>query len=132
MNLTVLLKKSSRYPADKKTIKKSVADTLLKNGIVGNVEVSVSVVGARKMLDLSRKYLKDDSLHEVLAFGQEEFFSAGKDMVWQPDRILRPGDVILCWPEVLKCAARDNIMVNREVYLLTSHAVLHLLGKHHE
>lgn len=138
-NVKVLITTDSSYPADKKVrtvilriIKKAVVDALTKNKVQSDSEVSVNVVGESKMLELSRKYLNDDSLHEVFAFGQEEIEATGVGFVKVPDDVLRLGDIVLCWSEVLKCAARDNVLVDREVYILTEHAVEHLLGKHHE
>lgn len=94
-----------------------------ENIVSMDAEVSVSVVGRRKMKALTDKYLKDGKEHEVISFPLEGGVG--------PDEVLRLGDVVLCWPEVLLCAARDNSMVDAEVEKLTAHGVEHLLGKHH-
>ncbi|OGD86970.1 rRNA maturation RNase YbeY [Candidatus Curtissbacteria bacterium RIFCSPHIGHO2_01_FULL_41_11] len=125
----VLITTESQYPIDQKVVKKAIFDTLKRCKIKGDYEISVLVAGKKKMLDLSRKYLKDNSLHEVLAFSQEE---SGGSFGKPRDNVLRLGDVVLCWPEVLKCASCDGVETDDEVYLLTTHAVLHLLGEHHD
>ncbi len=91
-------------------------------------EVSVSVVGRRKMKDLTSKYLGDGKTHEVLSF---PFENAQGKFSKSPDDVIRFGDVVLSWPEVLLCAAHDDVMVDEEVGKLVAHGVEHLLGKHH-
>lgn len=132
--LNVQIRGDSRYPANRQVIKRAVFDTLSKNKIeTGDVEVSVFIVGRRKMNDISGKYLNDGLVHEVLSFPLEEISQeTGVGFVNPPDSVLRLGDIILCWPEVLLLASREDAMVDDEVYKLTAHSVEHLLGKHHE
>lgn len=98
-------------------------------------EVSVSVVGRRKMKDLTSKYLGDGKTHEVLSFpfenAQDRQSLSSNKFSTPPDDVIRFGDVVLSWPEVLLCAARDDVMVDEEVSKLVAHGVEHLLGKHH-
>lgn len=132
--IRVLVKSDSRYPVNRKIIKRAVLDTLdvVKTG-TGETEVSVFVVGARKMDQISREYLGDDGMHAVLSFAYEDAATeASKGFINPGDGILRLGDIVLCWPQVLLAASRDGVMVDDEVYKLTAHAVRHLLGRHHE
>jgi probable rRNA maturation factor len=129
--VNVLISTDTRYPVNRKIIRKAVADAFKKHRIEAiDGEVSVSVVGERKMKGLSAKYLGDDNKHEVLAFALEEVFEDG-GFINPPDEVLRLGDVVLCWPQVLEAASREDVMVDDEVYFLTAHAVDHLLGQHH-
>lgn len=135
--IQVLIQSDSRYPVNRKVVRRGVLDTLLKHKVPSqDIEVSVSVVGERKMNELTEKYMKDGKKHEVLSFPFEDMSSGGRmgsqAFVNPPDDILRLGDIILCWPQVLLAAARDGVMVDDEVYLLTAHSTEHLLGKHHE
>lgn len=124
----------TRYPVNRKTIRKAINDTLLSSRTLsGELEVSVAVIGQRKMDYLTNQYMKDGKKHEVFAFPLEEVTQETKSgFINSPDGILRLGDIVLCWPEVLVAASRDDILVDEEVYLLTAHATEHLLGKHHE
>ena len=123
----------SRYPINRKQVRKAVLDTLFKNKVTsGDIEVSVVVVGKRKMRELSKKYLGDEQDHEVLSFGYEDLGQMAKVFINPPDGYLRLGDIVLCWPELVILAAKDDVMVEDEVYMLTAHATEHLLGKHHE
>ena len=130
----VIIHTDTRYPVNRRVIRKAVLDTFSEFKIEsGDLEVSVAVVGSRKMKDLSLKFLKDSQVHEVLAFAQEEISEAnGRGFVNPPDNILRLGDIVLCWPEVLESASRQDSMVDDQLYFLSRHATEHLLGKHHE
>lgn len=135
----VLITTDPRYPVNRKVIRNAVIEVIDREKILEiNTEVSVSVVGSRKMKFLSKKYLGDEKKHEVLSFGLEELGPSDgeaigkKEFVTAPDEVLRLGDVVLCWPEVLLCAAKDDVMVDEEVSKLVSHGVEHLLGKQHD
>ncbi|OGD99151.1 rRNA maturation RNase YbeY [Candidatus Curtissbacteria bacterium RIFCSPHIGHO2_12_41_11] len=132
--VNVIIHTDTRYPVNRKVIRRAVLDTFSEFKVEsGDLEVSVAVVGSRKMKDLSLKFLKDGKTHEVLAFAQEEISqSDGRGFVNPPDNILRLGDIVLCWPEILKEASRQDSMVDDQLYFLTGHATEHLLGKHHE
>ena len=132
--VNVIIHTDTRYPVNRRVIRKAVLDTFSEFKIEsGNLEVSVAVVGSRKMKDLSSKFLKDREAHEVLAFPQEEISqSEAGGFVNPPDNILRLCDIVLCWPEVLESASRQDSMVDDQLYFLTGHATEHLLGKHHE
>jgi len=130
---SVLIHTDTRYPVNRKVIRKAVEETLIKSkaGSI-NSEISVSVVGSRKMKDISKKYLNDDAKHQVLSFSFEDINDSRGGFINAPDNLLRLGEVLLCWPEVLNEASRDEMMVDDKIYELTSHGVEHLLGQHHE
>lgn len=130
----VLISGDTRYPVNRKIVRQAVEDTLSKNKIGSSgIEVSVVVIGKRKMKTLSEQFMKDGLEHEVLSFPLEEITQdTGKGFVNAPDGILRLGDIVLAWPQVVALAGLENIMVDDEVYKLVAHSVEHLLGKHHE
>lgn len=131
--IKVLVHTDTRYPVNRKVIRSAVAQTLQKNR-AGEMaaEVSVAVVGSRKMQELAQKYMKDNKKHQVLSFPFEDVSQVGHGFVSAPDNMLRLGEVVLCWPEVLFEASRDDMMVDDKVYELVSHGVEHLLGNHHD
>lgn len=130
----VLISTDTRYPVDRKMVRKAVVDSFVRHNIDKiDAEVSVSVVGARKMSDLTKKYLGDLQKHEILSFALEEIEQdMAQGFINSPDEVLRLGDIVLCWPQVLEEASASDVMVNEEVYKITSHGVDHLLGQHHE
>lgn len=126
----VLISSDSRYPVNRKIIKKAVSEVFIREGIESlNAEVSVLVCGFRKMNELSKKYLGDGRDHEVLSFPLDD---VKKITDTDSDSVRRLGDVIVSWPKVLELAAAENIYVDEKLAFLVSHGVEHLLGKHHE
>ncbi len=117
----------SRYKINRKKIKQVVENVLSKNQITGPVEVSVAVVGDRKMRELSRKYKGEDKTRNILSFSQTE----GEDLK-NPTDVLRLGDIVLSFPQVIKDASRDEMLVDDKVGQLVEHGLMHLLGLHHE
>lgn len=130
----VLISGDTRYPANRKIIRQAVENTLQKHKISSeDVEVSIVLVGKRKMRELSLQHMKDGLDHEVLSFPLEEITQdSGRGFINAPDGILRLGDIVLSWPQVVALAGVEDIMVDDEVYKLVAHSVEHLLGKHHE
>lgn len=116
----------SRYKVNRKLLKQTVMRVLEEKGIVGPVEVSLAIVGARKMRTLNNKYRNMDRATNVLSFSQIE----GEATV-MPQDFLVLGDVIVCYPIAVDDAARDNMLVDRKIAQLVEHGLLHLLGEHH-
>ena len=135
----ILIHTDTSYPVNRKVIRRAVVDTFKRYKIEEiSAEVSIAVVGRRKMNDLTKAYRRDEVEHEVLTFALEEVMQdqdgsiGSQGFINVPDNVLRLGDIVLCWPKVLEASAGDNIMVDEEIYRLTVHGVEHLLGEHHE
>jgi len=142
----VLITGDTRYPVNRKVIRKAV-DATLKEFKMENTsfEVSVVVVGARKMKQISKNYLGDNINHQILTFvlseesspkilekAEGDVSSEVQGFVKTPEDILRLGDIVLCWPQLVAEAGEDEMMVDDKIYELTAHGVEHLLGQHHE
>ena len=125
--ISVLIFVESRYKINRKRIKKVVESVIAENQVAGLVEVSVAVVGDRKMRELSNKYKGEDKTRNVLSFSQTEGAP-----VQMPNDILRLGDVVLSFPQVIRDASRDEMLVDDKVDELIEHGLMHLLGLHHE
>ncbi len=117
----------SRYKINRKKIKQVVFNTLSKNQIVGPVEVSIAIVGDRKMRALSKKYKGEDKTRNILSFSQTE-----GEAIKNPTEVLMLGDIILSYPMVIKEASRDEMLVDDKVGELIEHGLLHLLGINHQ
>ncbi len=124
--ITVPIYVESRYKVNRRSIKKVVEETIEKNGIVGSVEVSIAVVGDRKMRAMNKKYRGMDRTTNVLSFSQVE-----GERTPLPDGELFLGDVIVSYPVVITEAARENMLIDDKINELVEHGVLHLLGFHH-
>lgn len=125
--VTVLLFVESRYKANRKRIRKAVEKALEDQHVKGPVEVSIAIVGDRKMRDLSRKYKGEDKTRNILSFSLAE----GEATVLPSDK-LRLGDIVISYPVLIQEAARDDEMVDDRMDMLVTHGMMHLLGVHHE
>ena len=117
----------SRYKINRKRIKQTALNVIEKNEIVGPVEVSVAIVGDRKMRELSKKYKGEDKTRNILSFSQTE-----GEAIKTPTDVLRLGDIVLSYPQVINDAIRDEMLVDDKVDELVGHGLMHLLGLHHE
>jgi probable rRNA maturation factor len=125
--ISVLIFVESRYKVSRKRIKQVISHTLDKNEIGGVVEVSIAIVGDRKMRELSKKYKGEDKTRNILSFSQTE-----GESVTAPHDVLRLGDIVLSYPQVINDAVRDEMLVDDKVDQLVEHGLMHLLGLHHE
>jgi len=122
----VLLFVESRYKVNRKRIKATLNSFLRKQGLVGSAEVSIAIVGDRKMRMLNHKHRGIDKTTNVLSFSLVE-----GESTHIPDKTLRLGDIIISYPQVIKEAAAEEKMVDDKVDELLMHSALHLLGVHH-
>lgn len=125
--VSVLIFVESRYKVNRKRIKQAVEKVISRNEVTGPVEVSVAIVGDRKMRELSKKYKGEDKTRNILSFSQSE-----GDVIEAPKDKLRLGDIVLSYPVVILDAARDEMLVDDKVDQLVEHGLEHLLGLHHE
>ena len=121
--LSILISSESRYPVNKEKIKAKAREVLEKFG-VDDVEVSISIVGSRKIRDLNRRFRKIDEPTDVLSFPLET--------TRDENGVLPLGDIIISYPLAQKYARLDNLLVDEEVSKLVEHGLLHLLGFDHE
>ena len=127
MDFSVPIYIESRYKVNRKRIKQAVLAALEKNGIQSPTEVSVAIVGDRKMRALSKKFRKLDKTTNVLSFSQAEGHYVPKSQ----DRTYL-GDVVISYPVVISEAAQYNKLVDDWTCELVEHGVQHLLGVHHK
>mgnify|MGYP001565566692 CR=1 FL=1 len=126
MDISVPIYIESRYKVNRKRIKQVVADTVQKHGIVTPAEVSVAIVGNRKMRSLNKKYRNIDKPTNVLSFSQSE----GESVPRSPDKLYL-GDVVISYPYVIEEAVVEKMLVDDKIAELVEHGVKHLLGQHH-
>lgn len=117
----------SRYRVNRKRIEERVKKVLGKYDIAGNIEVSVAIVGDRKMRILNKKYRNLDKTTNVLSFSQSE----GEQIVG-PSGFSLLGDIVLSYPQIIKEASEHEVFIDDRVCDLVEHGLNHLLGMHHE
>ncbi len=136
--VSVLISADSRFPISRPKIKKVVDSVLKEKKVSFDVEVSILVCGTRKSRSLAKKYLRDDTPHNVLSFpfqgdAHEFAFPTGKSGKGFPEaETLALGDIVICYPLAQEEANTDNVLVDTKISELIQHGMLHLLGEHHD
>lgn len=127
--ISISVKKQPSHIVNTNDIKRYLTTLLEQSGIVSNTKVSVALVGEKKMLDISNKYLKDNKMHNVLSFTYSEITNK---FAFPPDDSTHLGEIIVCYPMAKKEAKEEGISVEEKVQELLKHGALHLLGIHHD
>ncbi len=120
----------SRYPVNRQKIKQTVERVLTEHEI-SHAQVDVSIVGARKITTLNEKYLKHQGPTDVLSFPQHDKGQL-EDIPLPKGELVHLGDVVISFPEAVKTAKRFGKMVDQQICFYLEHALLHLLGYHHD
>ena len=127
MEIQVPIFVESRYKVNRKRIQLTIERLLKKNEIKGPVEVSVAVIGNRKMRELSKKYKGEDKTRDILSFSLTE-----GETSYLPQDLLRLGDIVVSYPEVIKGASEEDMLVDDKIDELVEHGLRHLLGINQE
>lgn len=120
----------SRYPVNRKKIRECVAETLAQHNIV-NAQLDISIVGTRKIKELNESQLKHEGTTDVLSFPQHERHQLN-DFPLPEGVPPHLGDIVVSFPEAVKTAKRYGKLVDQQICFYIQHAMLHLLGYHHE
>lgn len=129
--VTVTIQTESRYPIARKRITKAVQDFLVGK-IESDTDVSISIVGDRKMLALNKEYRQKDYPTDVLSFPLQEMGKySDVSFVDPPDEVLHLGDIVVSYPQAVREAGEENKMVDDVIEFLILHGLNHLLGIHH-
>lgn len=117
----------SRYGFDRKKVRESLTKALEEHGQDGHINISLSVVGERKIRELEKKYFDRDEVTDVLSFPLQD------DQPTTPDAEgASLGDIVICYPQAKRQAMQWNRVVDDEIEFLANHGLLHLLGIHHD
>lgn len=116
----------SRYQVNRKKIKETVERVISDRGITSPMEVSIAIVGDRKMRALNKKYRNLDKTTNVLSFAQMEGVQINP-----PTGNLTLGDVVISYPVMIKEASFENMLVDDKISYWVAHGLQHLLGEHH-
>ncbi len=135
--INIIVSSDPRYSVNNNAIRMAVVDALRRHRITGKVELGVSIIGDRKMHELNRKFRGIDSTTDILSFALEDTNPVSLQHVTRigfvasPDRILRLGDIVISYPQIVEDASLEGIAVEEEIRILVEHGVSHLLGVHH-
>lgn len=131
--IRVKVSADSRYPVNRKRLRRLVEEKIRREGITSDVEVSLAVVGDRKMKDLNRKYHGVEGTTDVLSFPYLDDASSQDVVAFvTPNEAgMMLGDVVISYPQAVKQAQEKGLLVDEEVDFLVDHGMEHLLGRHH-
>ena len=127
--VNVYIKTDSHYKVDRPRVRKTVTDFLSEQKIKADIEVSISVVGDRMMKNLNHNYRKIDETTDVLSFSIASDLNSA--FVDPPDGVLRLGDIIISYPQMLEDASFEDKLTEVKFDELVLHGLNHLLGIHH-
>ena len=120
------------YPIKKPVLISAAQSSLDTNNVKGKVELSISIIGDRKMRKLNKEYRGIDATTDVLAFSDSLDGGKHEQFVTAPTKYLNLGDVIISYPQLLDRAVKEEMMVDEMAMYLVIHGTLHLLGYDHE
>ena len=104
----------SSYPFDKKLLRGRVKKFLQGKG-VGEVELSIAMVGERKMRQLNQEFRDKNIVSDVLAFPQNERPVEGGPLLL--------GDIVVCYPRAQKEAIALQESVDEAVWDFVEHGL---------
>ncbi len=112
-------------------ILKKVAEKVLEDENKKNIDLSIALVGQRRIRELNKKYRGKNKVTDVLAFPESkvllEKFKKGP-----VEKIQGLGEIVICSREIKKNAKRFGLNFEKELARVLIHGILHLLGEDHE
>lgn len=128
----ILVSTQSRYPVSVKKIKDHLISCLKELKIDYPAEISVTIIGDRKMHDLNLKYRQKDKTTNVLSFPANE----NKEGIIFPEEVAvggrrHLGDIMISYPAAIRDASDERKLVDTKIFELLEHGLLHLLNQHH-
>lgn len=136
--INIIVNSDSRYPINRLAIQSIVFEILQSHKVTGKIEIGINIIGDRKMHQINKKYRGIDSTTNILTFALEDALPANLQhipkvgFIAAPDNVLRLGDILISYPQIIDDASLDGISIEDEIRLLLDHGIKHLLGIHHE
>src|SRR6188474_691550 len=110
-NAKVLIFVESRYQVNRKLIKSAVNAVLDEHNVKSSLEVSIAIVGDRKMKKLNKEFRNKEGTANILSFPLSE----GEQSALPPSDVVRLGDIVISYPQVIKEAAEQELLVDERV-----------------
>jgi rRNA maturation RNase YbeY len=99
----------------------NLVEAFLRLKRIAKKEVSIVLVGDRKIQELNYKYRGSNQTTDVLSF-----YETKEDKGFAPDDFL--GEIIINFPQIKRQAKNYNNSVKSELKFVLVHGLLHLLG----
>ena len=114
---------------DKDFLKK-IAKKVLEGEKRKDVDLSIALVGEKRIKELNKKYRKKNRITDVLSFyyrakrGEEE-----NELLFAYDN---SGEIVICLKEVKKGVKKFKSDYKKELARVLIHGILHILGYNHK
>lgn len=119
------------YLVDRKLIRRATSLVAEKVNLRSEAEVTISIIGDRKMRQLNNQFRGHDQTTNVLSFTATEVEKIPHFKT--PDsQISYFGDVAVSYPVALQEAMKENVLVDQRIAFLVVHGLLHLFAYDHE
>jgi probable rRNA maturation factor len=128
LQLNITHTAASRAIVSERRLRRLTRLALLAAGHQGRLVIALAFVSDARMRSLNRQYAGNDYVTDVLSFSARE-----------PTRMFRVppvaamllGDIVIALPQAARQARAAGHLLARELDLLATHGVLHLLGYDH-
>lgn len=131
----ILIKNFTRNKFNQKYLNKVAEKTLQVIKIKKPVEISLVIIGEKRIRLLNKKFRGINKITDVLSFGNEEAENkSGKSIKFinPPGDILYLGEIFICYSQTEKQARQKKHSVKKELAILLIHGILHLAGYDHK
>jgi len=124
-----MIQNHSRTKIDRQRVKRRVSHIFKKLGYLKS-EISILFIDDIEMRVLNKRYRGKDKTTDVLSFSQIDGYKNSKLRTLNTELLL--GDVVISLETAKRQAKERGHPFNREVLILLTHGILHLLGYDHE
>ncbi|MFC2059864.1 rRNA maturation RNase YbeY [Chloroflexota bacterium] len=136
MEINILIDEELEWYLEVNWLERVIRHTLVAQGTGPDVELGLVITGQEQIRQLNRRYRDKDEPTDVLAFtmlsAEETTDTELTSFVVPPDGKKHLGEVIVSYPQAVTQAEEHQHSVKREVAVLITHGVLHLLGYDHD
>ncbi len=130
MEINVLVDEGCKGSLCLDWLQRLARQVLVAQGMDPNAELSLVVTGSQQVQALNQKYLGKNEPTDVIAFSMLPASVRLPEVAFisPPDGLWHLGEVILCFHRALAQAEEHCHSLERELAILLTHGVLHLLG----
>jgi probable rRNA maturation factor len=134
MEINIVVEKGFGKPVRRDWLRRVAEKVLTAESADSATEVSLMITGQERVHELNRQYLGEDRPTDVLAFPMQPAPETAErpPFIAPPDGIKHLGEVIIAYPQAVIQAAEHQHPVKKEIALLVTHGILHLLGYDHD
>ena len=128
MEINILIDDGLETHLDAGWLQRIGEQVLTLEGADPKAELGLVITGQERVRELNREYLDWDEPTDVLAFPMLAADEEPASFVPPPDGIPHLGEVIISYPQAVIQAGEQGHSTDKEIAILVTHGVLHLLG----